>query len=269
MVYIAAVQQWSAQTGGNCCGFTQHARGIRSPARIIKSSAPGLKNGFNDFWRIACYAIFRRCFYNDKRNVYPHNGAAAKLPDSESDLAKELLNTLKCAFPDVYDWILWWLAKPDNFAVWTADETQRRNLGDAASLYNFISTPEAQDGTLQGNDISMLSLVVSRTTREYLDDYVFGTGLNFQEFLCILINWLLKHPGEVKRIIHTDMFWTRRDYRGDFAHIPSYEPIYRDAFKRDCDEILDSVFRGVIPQRIRNDDGSMAMLIPCGAENSN
>lgn len=35
--------------GGNCCGFTQHARGIRSPARIIKSSAPGLKNGFNDF----------------------------------------------------------------------------------------------------------------------------------------------------------------------------------------------------------------------------
>ena len=51
--------------------------------------------------------------------------------------------------------------------------------------------------------------------------------------------------------------------------IPSYEPIYRDAFKRDCDEILDSVFRGVIPQRIRNDDGAMAMLVPCGAENTN
>ena len=192
-----------------------------------------------------------------------------KQPNYESDLAKELLQTLKRAFPDTYDWILWRLANPDNFAVWTADETRHRNLGDAASLYNFISTLEARDGTLQGNDISMLSLVVSRTTREYLDDYVFGTGIIFQEFLCILISWLLKHPGEVKRILHTDMFWTRRDYRGDFAHIPSYEPIYRDAFKRDCDEILDSVFRGVIPQRIRNDDGSMAMLIPCGAENSN
>ena len=111
--------------------------------------------------------------------------------------------------------------------------------------------PEARDGTLQGNDISMLSLVVSCTTREYLDDYVFGTDINFQEFLCILISWLLKHPGEVKRILHTDMFWTRRDYRGDFAHIPSYEPIYRDAFKRDCDEILDSVFRGVIPNAFK------------------
>ena len=140
-----------------------------------------------------------------------------KQPNYESDLARELLITLKRAFPDTYDWILWRLARPDNYAIWTADETQHRNLGDAASLYNFISTPEARDGTLQGNDISMLSLVVSRTTREQLDDYVFGTGLNFQEFLCILINWLLKHPGEVKRILHTDMFWTRRDYRGDFC----------------------------------------------------
>ena len=192
-----------------------------------------------------------------------------KQPNYESDLARELLNTLKRAFPDTYDWILWRLAKPDNFAVWTADETQRRNLGDAASLYNFISTPEARDRTLQGNDIAMLSLVVSRETREQLDDYVFGTGINFQEFLCMLIEWLLKHPGEVKRILHTYMFWTRRDYRGDFSHIHSYEPIYRDTFKRNIDEVLDSVYRGVIPQRIRNDDGAMAMLVPCGAENSN
>lgn len=105
-----------------------------------------------------------------------------KQPNYESDLAKELLQTLKRAFPDTYDWILWRLANPDNFAVWTADETRHRNLGDAASLYNFISTLEARDGTLQGNDISMLSLVVSRTTREYLDDYVFGTGINFRNF---------------------------------------------------------------------------------------
>ena len=115
----------------------------------------------------------------------------------------------------------------------------------------------------------MLSLVVSRETREQLDDYAFGTGLNFQEFLCILINWLLKHPAEVKRIIHTDIFWERRSYRGDFSHIHSYEPIYRDTFKRNIDEVLDSVYRGVIPQRIRNDDGAMAMLVPCGAENTN
>ena len=192
-----------------------------------------------------------------------------KQPNYESDLARELLNTLKRAFTDTYDWILWRLARPDNYAIWTADETQRRNLGDAASLYNFISTPEARDGTLQGNDIAMLSLVVSRETREQLEDYVFGTGLNFQEFLCILINWLLKHPAEVKRIIHTDIFWERRSYRGDFSHIHSYEPIYRDTFKRNIDEVLDSVYRGVIPQRIRNDDGAMAMLVPCGAENSN
>ena len=85
-----------------------------------------------------------------------------KQPNYESNLAKELLQTLKHAFPDTFDWILWRLAKPDNYAIWTADETQRRNLGDTASLYNFISTPEARDGTLQGNDISMLSLVVDR-----------------------------------------------------------------------------------------------------------
>ena len=71
-----------------------------------------------------------------------------KQPNYESGLAKELLNTLKCAFPDVYDWILWWLARPDNYAIWTADETQRRNLGDAEFLYNFITTPTARDGTL-------------------------------------------------------------------------------------------------------------------------
>ena len=29
-------------------------------------------------------------------------------------LAQELQITLRRAFPDVYDWILWWLAKPDN-----------------------------------------------------------------------------------------------------------------------------------------------------------
>ena len=85
-----------------------------------------------------------------------------KQPNYESDLARELLNTLKHAFPDVYDWILWWLARQDNYAIWTADETQRRNLGDAASLYNFISTPEARDGTLQGNDIAMLPISMRR-----------------------------------------------------------------------------------------------------------
>ena len=42
-----------------------------------------------------------------------------KLPDSESDLAKELLNTLKCAFPDVYDWILWWLARMEHYKAMT------------------------------------------------------------------------------------------------------------------------------------------------------
>lgn len=67
----------------------------------------------------------------------------------------------------------------------------------------------------------------------------------------------------------SDIFWERRSYRGDFSHIHSYEPIYRDTFKRNIDEVLDSVYRGVIPQRIRNDDGAMAMLVPCGAENTN
>lgn len=43
-------------------------------------------------------------------------------------LAQELQITLRRAFPDVYDWILWWLAKPDNFAIWTDDEPQRWNL---------------------------------------------------------------------------------------------------------------------------------------------
>ena len=57
-----------------------------------------------------------------------------KQPNYESDLAKELLNTLKRAFPDTYDWILWRLARPDKYAIWTADETQHRNFGDAASL---------------------------------------------------------------------------------------------------------------------------------------
>lgn len=67
-------------------------------------------------------------------------------------LAQELQITLRRAFPDVYDWILWWLAKPDNFAIWTDDEPQRWNLGDAGSLYNFISGAAVRDPALRGND---------------------------------------------------------------------------------------------------------------------
>ena len=163
------------------------------------------------------------------------------------------------------------------FANWCKEQYGCRMLEEcSAHIQDYADFLVAQGRTPSTIHIYLAGIcricgipLVSRTTREQLDDYVFGTGLNFQEFLCILINWLLKHPAEVKRIIHTDIFWERRSYRGDFSHIHSYEPIYRDTFKRNIDEVLDSVYRGVIPQRIRNDDGAMAMLVPCGAENSN
>ena len=103
MAYIAAVRQWSAQAGGNCCVFMQRARGICLYVKIIKSSAPGLKNGFNAFCRIACYAIFRRCFAMTKETFIQTMELLQKQPNYESDLARELLNTLKRAFPDTYD----------------------------------------------------------------------------------------------------------------------------------------------------------------------
>ncbi len=120
-------------------------------------------------------------------------------------LAQELQSTLRRTFPDAYDWILWWLAKPDNFAVWTDDEPQRWNLGDAGSLYNFISGAAVRDLALRGNDMSMLSLVISQELYEQLQDHALETGLNFQEFLLIVLKWLLKHPGKIRRIIHTDI----------------------------------------------------------------
>ena len=98
-------------------------------------------------------------------------------------LAQELQITLRRAFPDVYDWILWWLAKPDNFAIWTDDEPQRWNLGDAGSLYNFISGAAVRDPALRGNDMSMLFLVVSQELYEQLKDHALETGLNLQELM--------------------------------------------------------------------------------------
>lgn len=98
-------------------------------------------------------------------------------------LAQELQITLRRAFPDVYDWILWWLAKPDNFAIWTDDEPQRWNLGDAGSLYNFISGAAVRDPALRGNDMSMLFLVVSQELYEQLKDHALETGLNLQELI--------------------------------------------------------------------------------------
>ena len=120
-------------------------------------------------------------------------------------LAQELQITLRRAFPDVYDWILWWLAKPDNFAIWTDDEPQRWNLGDAGSLYNFISGAAVRDPALRGNDMSMLFLVVSQELYEQLKDHALETGLNLQELMLIILNWLLKHPGKIRRIIHTEI----------------------------------------------------------------
>ena len=120
-------------------------------------------------------------------------------------LAQELQITLRRAFPDAYDWILWWLAKPDNFAIWTDDEPQRWNLGDAGSLYNFISGAAVRDPALRGNDMSMLFLVVSQELYEQLKDHALETGLNLQELMLIILKWLLKHPGKIRRIIHTDI----------------------------------------------------------------
>ena len=184
----------------------------------------------------------------------------------DNALSKELLAALKRAFPETYDWLLWWLDAPEDFHVQTERNAQGWDLKDAAALYDFLVSPAARDGTLWGCEAVMLSLVISRELREKLDDFVFGTGINFQEFLLTALHWLLAHPGEVKRMLHTDTFWERCDYRGDFSDIRGYDPICRDAFKRNVDEILDSAYRGVIPHRIRNTDGSMAMLLPCGAE---
>lgn len=78
MAYIAAVRQSSAQTGGNCCAFMQRVRGMRSHARIIRNSVLRLKNGFNDFCGVTCYAFFRRCSFYDKRNFYSDDGTVAK-----------------------------------------------------------------------------------------------------------------------------------------------------------------------------------------------
>lgn len=121
-------------------------------------------------------------------------------------LAQELQITLRRAFPDVYDWILWWLAKPDNFAIWTDDEPQRWNLGDAGSLYNFISGAAVRDPALRGNDMSMLFLVVSQELYEQLKDHALETGLNLQELMLIILKWLLKHPGQ-NPAYHTHGYW--------------------------------------------------------------
>ena len=184
----------------------------------------------------------------------------------DTELSKELLAALKRALPNTYDWLLWWLDTPEDFHVQTEGNAQGWDLKDATALYDFLASPAARDGTLWGCEAVTLSLVISRELREKLDDFVFGTGINFQEFLLTALHWLLEHPGEVKRMLHTDTFWEQRDYRGDFSGIRGYDPICRDAFKRNVDEILDSVYRGVVPHRIRNTDGSMAMLLPCGAE---
>ena len=125
--------------------------------------------------------------------------------DLNCGLAQELQITLRRAFPDVYDWILWWLAKPDNFAIWTDDEPQRWNLGDAGSLYNFISGAAVRDPALRGNDMSMLFLAVSQELYEQLKEHALETGLNLQELMLIILKWLLKHPGKIRRIIHTDI----------------------------------------------------------------
>lgn len=116
--------------------------------------------------------------------------------DLNCGLAQELQITLRRAFPDAYDWILWWLAKPDNFAIWTDDEPQRWNLGDAGSLYNFISGAAVRDPALRGNDMSMLFLVVSQELYEQLQDHALETGLNLQELMLIILKWLLKHPAK-------------------------------------------------------------------------
>ena len=103
MVYIAAVRQWSAQTGGDCCVFMQRAVEIRLYVRIIKNTVTRLKNRFNDFYGVTCYAIFRRCFAMTKETFIQTMELLQKQPNYESDLARELLNTLKRAFPDTYD----------------------------------------------------------------------------------------------------------------------------------------------------------------------
>lgn len=137
----------------------------------------------------------------------------------DTELSKELLPALKRAFPNTYDWLLWWLDAPEDFHVQTEGNAQGWDLKDAGALYDFLASPAARDGALWGYEAVMLSLVISRELREKLDDFVFGTGINFQEFLLTALNWLLEHPGEVKRMLHTDTFWERRDYRGDFSGI--------------------------------------------------
>lgn len=98
------------------------------------------------------------------------------------------------------------LAKPDNFAIWTDDEPQRWNLGDAGSLYNFISGAAVRDPALRGNDMSMLFLVVSQELYEQLQDHALETGLNLQELMLIILKWLLKHPGQ-NPAYHTHGYW--------------------------------------------------------------
>lgn len=60
---------------------------------------------------------------------------------SDNRYLRALLKVLKEAVNDQYDYIDWWLFDvPNDFMVYSADETKSWHLEDPAALYDFITT---------------------------------------------------------------------------------------------------------------------------------
>lgn len=134
---------------------------------------------------------------------------ALKLLQTQKSLNTELRNVLltllRDSIGDICDYTSWWLSETDDFCVWTEDKSQRWDLHEPESLYDFITSEYGKAENICGKNFVTVSILLDADIKEPFEVFCEEYNTTPGRILTLALEWVVHHPEEAKSYLENLM----------------------------------------------------------------